>query len=80
MDDTVEVRCPVGPRQLLIKLRLGEESGRRVDPGNLMELSCNDCSRRLSRERNESLRVLHQFNFAGELVRTVAEFRVQSRS
>lgn len=71
MSDMVEVRCPVGPKKLFTKLKLGEEFARRVEPGNLMEFTCADCTRRLRREQhNDTLRVFHQFNFLGELVNT----------
>lgn len=66
----VEVRCPVGPRKLFSKLKLGEEIARPI-PGNLIEFSCGDCARRVSRERGEPMQVFHQFNFLGELVQTV---------
>lgn len=75
MSETVDVRCPVGPRQLFVKLKLGEEFGQVVQPGNLMEFTCSDCARRLSREQRRPLRVLHQFNFIGELVQTTVEER-----
>ena len=72
MSETVEVRCPVGPRRLFTKLRLGQESGRYIHPANLIEFSCQDCARRLSRERGVRLRVLHRYDFAGELVESTA--------
>jgi heterodisulfide reductase subunit C len=72
--DTVEVRCPVGPRRLFTKLKLGEESGRYIHPENLIELTCCDCRNRLRRASNsvEVVRVLHRYNFVGELIETVA--------
>ena len=66
----VEVRCPVGPRRLFTKLRLGQETGRIV-PGNLFEFSCGDCRGRLSRERAQAVDVFHRYDFAGELVESV---------
>jgi hypothetical protein len=63
MPDIVEVRCPVGPQRLFTKLKLGEEFGRYVHPENLIEFSCSDCARRISRERGHAVRVLHRFNF-----------------
>lgn len=71
----VEVRCPVGPQRLFSKLKLGEETARKIDPGNLIEFSCSDCSRRLSKERDEPLRVFHRFNFVGDCVNTLVEPR-----
>lgn len=69
---TIEVRCPSGPRRLFTKLRLSGESPRYVD-GNLIEFACPEC-RRLYRQRGVTVdRVLHQYNFLGELVSTVTE-------
>lgn len=70
---TVEVRCPVGPKKLFTKLKLGEEFGRFVMPQNHIEFTCRDCSRAIGRERGEGVRVFHRFNFAGELVETLVE-------
>lgn len=67
---TVEVRCPVGPQKLFIKLKLGEEFGNYVPDSNLIELTCSDCRRRVSREMNTPVRVFHRFNFLGELITT----------
>lgn len=65
----VEVRCPVGPRKLFTKLKLGEEFAQYL-PNNLIEFSCQDCSRRISRDRQGRVRVFHSFNFIGELINT----------
>lgn len=67
----VEVRCPVGPRKLFTKLRLGEETGRFIQPENLIEFSCSDCSRALRRTYGGDGTVFHRYNFAGELVETI---------
>jgi hypothetical protein len=69
----VEVRCPVGPRKLFTKLKLGEEFARRVEPGNLIEFTCSDCARRIGREQQRPVRVYHRFDFIGELINTVIE-------
>lgn len=69
---TVELRCPDGPRKLFAKLKVGEESGRYL-PDNTLEISCWDCAKRISQERQHRVRVLHRFNFIGELVKTVVE-------
>lgn len=71
MSSVVEVRCPNGPRRLFTKLRLGEESGRYIQPDNLIEFSCSDCSSRESRTVGRSVRVFHRYTFIGELVRTL---------
>lgn len=71
MPNIVEVRCPVGPQRLFTKLRLGEETARYIQPDNLIEFSCQDCGRRLSRSIGVSTAVYHRFNFIGELIATV---------
>lgn len=73
MSSVVEVRCPVGPQRLFTKLKLGQEFATYVQPGNLIEFTCSDCARRVSRERNERCRVYHRFDFVGELVETIVE-------
>lgn len=70
MTTTVEVRCPVGPRKLFTKLKLGEETGGYL-PNGLIEFSCSDCSKRLAREYGRRVRVFHRFNFIGELIETL---------
>lgn len=63
----VELRCPEGPRRLLSKLLI--DGGRpKIVEGNLIELSCPDCKRRLRQEGQSIVRVLHRFNLAGDLV------------
>ncbi len=76
----IEVRCPVGPRKLFTKLKLGEESGRYLHPANLIEFTCRDCTKRLCRERHEVVRVFHRYNFIGELVETVVERMMPARA
>ncbi len=69
---TVEVRCPVGPRKLFTKLKLGEEFGKYL-PNNLIEFTCSDCAKTISRQRQARVRVYHRFNFVGELISTQVE-------
>lgn len=69
---TVEVRCPVGPKKLFTKLKLGEEFAKYL-PNNIIEFTCQDCAKRIGRERGNRVRVYHRFNFVGELVETVLE-------
>lgn len=76
--NTVEVRCPVGPKKLFTKLKLGEEFGKYL-PNNLIEFTCSDCSKRISRERNMRVRVFHRFNFIGELVNSHIDTQVDSQ-
>ena len=67
----VELRCPTGPRKLFAKLRLqGVQPS--VTSDNLVELSCQDCRRRLRSEGNDVAFVLHRFDIIGQLIETVA--------
>lgn len=70
--ETVEIRCPVGPRRLLSKLLVAGERPKHVD-GNLIEFSCDDCKKNLRRRGMTVVRVLHRYNLAGELVQTALE-------
>ena len=69
----VELRCPLGAKKLLAKVR-SEGDRPRQSEGNLLELSCRDCSVKARKEGYpHNTRVLHRFNLAGELVESVAE-------
>lgn len=70
--NTVEVRCPVGPRKLFTKLKLGEEFGTYL-PNGLIEFTCQDCAKAYRRATNNFVRIYHSFNFIGELVSTRGE-------
>lgn len=68
----VEIRCPVGPRQLLMKLRQGGEVPT-YSEDNLLELACRDCARNARQIDPGVRRVLHRFSLSGELVESVVE-------
>lgn len=75
---STELRCPFGPRKLLAKIRLRGDGTVRVTEGNLLELSCRDCTHRARRRAfqegtPEPTRVLHRFDVAGQLVETVED-------
>ena len=77
MSDTkefLELRCPLGPRQLLGKV-VRETGSVPVSGSNLMELSCRDCSRSVRREDPTIIRVVHRYNLLGELVENVVTRR-----
>lgn len=74
MSDVVEVRCPVGPRRLFTKLKLGEEFGRYVNDVNLIEFTCSDCAKHYNTPYTRYW-VYHRFNFLGELISTSVEVR-----
>jgi hypothetical protein len=76
----VDVRCPIGmpredgtchPGKLLLKISLAGGRPAYVHPDNLIELYCEDCTRRLRRVRKGVRRVLHRFDFTGELIETL---------
>jgi hypothetical protein len=66
----VEIRCPVGPRRLFSKLRLAGERPVYTED-NLIEFACGDCRKAL--HDPSVTRVLHRFDFLGELVTTEVE-------
>lgn len=83
-DDTqvVEVRCPrdhyrpdgtCNPGRLLGQLILAGEDPSYLQPDNLIVLACNDCKRWQRREGRNVRRVLHCYNLAGQLVKTLTE-------
>ena len=59
---TVDVRCPVNPRRLFMRLQRRDPDVR-IDPSsNLIQVACRDCG------RAAGALVVHQFNLLGELV------------
>lgn len=72
--ELVELRCPKGPQQLLAKM-LRDPEVSYVPDGNLMELSCRDCTRVLRRGDSSVLRVVHRYNLLGELVESAVQRR-----
>lgn len=65
--DTVEIRCPVGPKRLFSKLIRDGDRPKHVS-GNLLEVSCDDCKKTLRRKGMQVFRVLHRYDLAGELI------------
>lgn len=71
MKETIEIRCPVGPQRLFLKLHI-EGAVTMVNPElNCMELSCQDCCRTLRKEGHAVFRVLHRYAINAELIETV---------
>lgn len=64
---TVDLRCPVDPRKLLMKLQLNGERPH-VNDDNLLELACEACKARLRKSDPNVALVLHRYNFLGELI------------
>lgn len=71
--EIVELRCPVGPRRLFAKFRLGGGTDPHVTDDNLVEFACSDCKRSVRDQGRPVDRVLHRYNFFGELVESVVE-------
>ena len=78
--DVVDIRCPLGPRRgdgtcspgrLLAKIRQAGEQPSFVQPNNLMELACEDCTRTLRKSGRNVARVLHRYDFSGTLVESL---------
>lgn len=74
------MRCPAGvrradgtcfPGRLLLKIRQSGERETYVHPDNLMELYCEDCTRAARRAGKRVKRVLHRYDFLGDLVETL---------
>lgn len=63
----VEIRCPVNFGRLFMKMKLAGDQPHYVD-GNLMEFACDDCKKQHRRAGDQVTRVLHRYNFLGELV------------
>lgn len=68
----IELRCPVGPRKLLAKVRL-EGLKPVVVEGNLLELACRDCTRTLRATEPDVRLVVHRFDLAGTLVESYVD-------
>lgn len=61
----VELRCDRNPSRLLAKV--GKP---KIVDGNLIEIACLDCRKRLKREGRDVRLVLHRFDVLGELIET----------
>lgn len=77
--EIAEVRCPQGPRNLLMKLRVDSEAPKpHITDENLIEIFCRDCTRRARREMGSaglttSFRIIHRFDFMGDFIESVRE-------
>lgn len=76
----MDVHCPGVPRgdgrgcfpgRLLLRIRQEGQQPTMVQPNNLMELYCDDCTRAVRRRGQRVKRVLHRYDFAGFLVETL---------
>lgn len=68
----VDLRCPIGPKRLLGKLRQQGEQAR-INSDNMLELACRDCKDELAKKTgNKPTLVVHRFNIIGDLVESEA--------
>lgn len=74
--EVVDLRCPQGPKQLLMKIRVSNDEPAHVSEDNLLEIACRDCARNARILDSTVARVLHRFAFSGELIESVIERRV----
>lgn len=65
-DELVELRCPVERQRMFGKMR-SLPRGSQIVAGNLVEFSCDRCSR----SGEEGWRTVHRYDFTGELIETV---------
>ena len=70
---SIEIRCPLGPQRLFMKLKLSGQSPT-VTSDNRLEFACSDCKRALRRDGIEVDRVLHQYDFLGNFLDTFLEY------
>ncbi len=61
----VDIRCNVGPRELLMRLEVNEVI--HVGEYNLMLLKCSWCTRMGRKQDSTVKRVIHKYNLMGEL-------------
>lgn len=75
-DPELELRCPepwgvCSAGRLLAKLRTAGQRPSYVHPDNLIELECKDCKARRRKSGQPVRRVLHRYDFLGQLVETL---------
>jgi hypothetical protein len=70
-DRRIDLRCPVGARNLLGKV-VAAGGRAQVNDDNLLELACRDCTRMARRVDSNIAHVVHRFNVLGHLVESVA--------
>lgn len=78
MIEVVDIRCPVGAKNLLLKVRLNQESMHINSDYGLFEISCRDCTRSQRKEMADAglpttFRVLHRYYPSGELCESIRE-------
>lgn len=82
VEGVVELRCPreyqqpdgtCSPGRLFAQLRMNGERPSFIHPDNLIVMACGDCKRFYRKNGMTYSRVLHCYDMAGGLVRTLFE-------
>jgi hypothetical protein len=64
----VDLRCPVTPRRLFAKIRMGEATIDRSD--NTISVACDDCRSAMRRMGQDARLVVHTFTMLGVCIGT----------
>lgn len=77
MYEVIDIRCPVGAKNLLLKVKLQQET-LNVNRDNLICVSCRDCTRTSRKEmasagQSTNFRIIHHFWPDGQLCESVRE-------
>jgi len=78
MIEVIDIRCPVGAKNLLLRSRVTHEETETISDGNLIEISCRDCTRSQRKEMADAgmptgFRVIHRFFLDGQLCESIRE-------
>lgn len=74
--DDVEIRCPNNPSRLFAIL-IENGSTPKITSNNVFEIACPDCARIRRRAGTPVYRILHRYDFSGELVETIEVLKEQ---
>lgn len=69
-DGVLEVRCPKGSNNLLLKMRADPDSARGVSVDNTLLIMCRDCTKyeRRKSHSDDNFRVIHEFSVFGDYI------------
>lgn len=78
MIEVIDIRCPVGAKNLLLRVKLKQEEMHVNRDFGLLEISCRDCTRTQRKEMRDAglptgFRVIHRFYPDGLICETVRE-------
>lgn len=76
--EVIDLRCPAPDAPpgcsagvLLARLQMSGDQPTFVQPNNLIEMACDNCKRHHRRRDATVIRVLHRYDFGGNLVETL---------